>query len=49
MESCVALLLTMPRHLGGYGLPKPRLNYKLELSREQCIPLKRKSITVDMM
>lgn len=49
MESCVALLLTMPRRLGGYGLPKPRLNYKLELSREQRIPLKRKSITVDMM
>lgn len=49
METCVALLLTLPRRLGGYGLPKPCLNYALDLTLEQRIALKRESITVDMM
>lgn len=49
METCSALLLTLPRRLGGYGLPKPFLNYRLDLTFEQRIALKRESITVDMM
>lgn len=34
-EIQVALLLTLPRRMGGYGLPKPELNGKISLSAAQ--------------
>ncbi len=48
METCVSLLLTLPCRLGGYGLPKPLLNHKIPLTREQSYTLKRQSIVADM-
>ena len=32
METAVYLLLCLPKHVGGYGLPKPQLNPKLTIS-----------------
>lgn len=31
LEAALFLLLTMPKHLGGYELPKPQLNVRIEL------------------
>lgn len=33
METEVALLLSLPRRYGGYGLPKPLMNYEIEFDR----------------
>lgn len=46
-EAELAMLLTLPRRLGGYGLPKPRLNYQLDLSAPRGSALNRTSIIVD--
>lgn len=48
MESHVALTLTLPCRLGGYGLPKPMLNYRIPLTQTQRYTLKRQSIIADM-
>ena len=32
METILAMLLTLPYKLGGYGFPKPQLNYRVEVS-----------------
>lgn len=48
METRVALLLTLPCRLGGYGLPKPSLNHSLQLSHSQQLEMKRNEIRVDM-
>lgn len=40
MEAALAMLLTFPRRSGGYGLPRPTLNQKVECalpSRRTCI------------
>lgn len=47
MEVELAMLLTLPRRLGGYGLPKPVLNYPLDVSGLRGEQLQRKRITVD--
>lgn len=31
METVAAMLLTLPRRLGGYGLPQPVLNYRVDI------------------
>lgn len=33
MESKLAVLLCLPRRLGGYGLPQPRMNYRIDIGR----------------
>lgn len=33
MEAALALLLHLPRSLGGYGLPKPHMNYRIDMRR----------------
>lgn len=47
MEVELAMLLALPRRLGGYGLPKPVLNYPLDVSGLRGGQLRRKGITVD--
>ena len=32
METILTMLLTLPYKLGGYGFPKPQLNYRIEVS-----------------
>lgn len=48
METYVALLLSLPNRLGGYGMPKPKLNHAIRLTSEQAITLKRHSIVMDL-
>lgn len=48
MESNVALLLTIPCRLGGYGLPKPILNYRIPMTESQSYSAKRHAIIADM-
>lgn len=47
MEAQLAMVLTFPRRLGGYGLPKPRLNYAISLKGPQGSKITRHAITVD--
>lgn len=47
MEAEMAMLLTLPKRLGGYGLPKPILNYRLDLACPRGTRLRRSAITVD--
>lgn len=47
MEAELAMLLTLPRRLGGYGLPKPKLNYALDTGTTRGSRLSRKTIVVD--
>lgn len=47
MEAEMAMLLTLPRRLGGYGLPKPLLNHRLDLGGLRGTRLRRRAITVD--
>lgn len=48
MEAELAMILTLPRRLGGYGLPKPELNYRLNLGTANGFVLSRTSIIVDL-
>ncbi|MEF2846503.1 MAG: hypothetical protein U0O24_07640 [Eggerthellaceae bacterium] len=34
-ESALALMLTLPKRLGGYGLPKPILNYRVDIPQNK--------------
>lgn len=49
MEAEAALMVSLPKALGGYGLPKPSLNHPLPLSAEQQSSMKRESIIADML
>lgn len=49
METFVSMLLCLPKRLGGYGLPKPQLNRKIELSSKQRYLMKREYMRADMM
>ena len=31
METALALMLSLPRNVGGYGLPKPRMNWVIDV------------------
>ena len=35
METALAMLLCLPCHYGGFGLPKPKMNYSIKLGKEQ--------------
>lgn len=48
-EAAAALLLSMPMNLGGYGLHKPLLNKRIELSDKQQHYYNRPYITADML
>lgn len=48
MEAELAMILTLPRRLGGYGLPKPRLNHRLSLDTANGSMLSRTSVIVDL-
>lgn len=47
MEADLALLLTLPKQLGGYALPHPVLNHSLDLNAAGFPQLRRKAIIVD--
>lgn len=47
METELAMMLTLPKRLGGYGLPKPLLNYSLDTNGTRGNQLRRKKIIVD--
>lgn len=49
METALALLLTMPLDLGGLGLPKPRLNFAIDVSAERGRLADRDRVTPDMV
>ncbi len=48
-ETAAALLLTLPSRYGGYGLEKPKLNEKIELSKSQQHALGKQFLRVDML
>lgn len=48
-ETDVSMLLTLPARLGGYGLPHPKLNYRIELSEKRQAELGRFFYKVDAM
>lgn len=47
-EFALALLLSLPRCKGGYGLPKPLLNYEISLGRYARTLTHRKSLRADL-
>ena len=48
MESAVALLMSMPVRLGGYGFPKPLLNYRKHFSLEEARMANREHVDLDV-
>lgn len=36
METALALMLSLPRSAGGYGLPKPRMNWVIDVEGDRC-------------
>lgn len=48
METKVALLLSLPKRLGGFGLPTPELNHEITVETERCVGYKRGAIRFDM-
>lgn len=49
METSLALMLTMPLDLGGFGLPKPLLNVPIGVAPEQRLAAGRAVVTPDML
>lgn len=47
-EFALALLLSLPRCRGGYGLPRPLLNYEIPLGRYASTLTHRKSLRADL-
>lgn len=48
-ETALALMLTMPPELGGFGLPKPRLNVPVDVSEVRGSLADRDAVTPDML
>ncbi len=48
METTTAMLLSMSRRRGGYGLPKPQLNHRIELPRDVAAVAGTGHFTVDL-
>lgn len=48
MEAELAMMLSLPNRLGGYGLPKPVLNYRLDTKGPLSKNLRRRTIVVDV-
>lgn len=49
METALALMLTMPVALGGFGLPKPRLNVRVDVANQVGALSDRDELTPDML
>ncbi|MGN0286647.1 MAG: hypothetical protein ACI4B6_03180 [Atopobiaceae bacterium] len=49
METVTAMLLSMPRRMGGFGLPSPRLNHRIELDRNSSQVGGQENIYVDLL
>ena len=49
METATYLLLCLPQHYGGYGLPQPELNPELKLDREEQLLLHTVSVKPDLL
>lgn len=49
METEVALLLSLPKRLGGFGLPKPVLNREIYVDKERCGGYRRNVIRFDLL
>lgn len=48
METAIALLLTLPVDMGGYGLPKPVLNWPVPISQEGLDVVSQDEIVADL-
>lgn len=48
METRVYLLMCLPKRLGGYGLPKPVINQRIELSEEERTTARRNYFECDL-
>ena len=48
METILAMILTLPQLLGGFGLPKPTLNHRIELSAKAKQVLRRQYFVCDL-
>lgn len=48
METALALLLTLPTHMGGFGLPRPNLNWEIDVNPEQRPVVSQAHITPDL-
>lgn len=48
METAIAMELTLPHRFGGRNLPKPKLNYRLELTADAAVIARRKHLVLDM-
>lgn len=49
METGMSLLLTMPVEMGGFGLPKPLLNWSKDVRGNEFVHPGRKELTPDML
>ena len=49
METCSVLLLTLPRRLGGFGIPKPVLGYEIDLDPVKYMEYPKSSLRFDML
>ena len=49
MEGAVAMLISMPPRLGGYGFPKPLLNYQVDYEQEIQVMAGREDIKFDLL
>ena len=48
METVLAMLLSLPVSYGGYGLPAPRLNARVDLSEESLTALRKRFVVCDL-
>ena len=49
METLLALLLTLPVEMGGFGLPRPELNHSIDVSHGRGLLADRDEVTPDML
>lgn len=49
METVTAMLLAMPRRMGGFGLPSPRLNRRIELDQSSSQVGGQENVYVDLL
>lgn len=49
METCVYMLMCLPKRMGGYGLPHPLLNARIDLSQTERAYAQRSFVMSDML
>lgn len=49
METCAFMLLCLPKRYGGYGLPRPAMNARVELSKAERAVSARRYLVCDML